>query len=158
MKINNRKEIAIAMYGFFLLIILDILFLIFAIQFLKISKMAIYGCFLVILVLALYNLIKLRNFSLEVSEHIFSVKYGHPLLKNLHPVLEVPIHKIISLKTEKGIIAYILIISVSTKRGIRNFYYKIGQLPENQFERFKEITDSVKDTHINNQNLVNNTY
>lgn len=158
MKINNRKAVALAMYGFFLLIILDILFLIFAKQFFTINKITLYGCFLVILSFSLYHLIRLRTFSLEVSDHIFSVKYGHPLVKKRHPVLEVPIHKIVSLKTEKGIVTYIFIISVSTKRGIKNFYYRIGQLPENQFDKFKKITESVHNFHLDSRNVLSNTY
>lgn len=143
MKINNQKEIAFAMYGFFVLIFLDILFLFLAKTIFVIPKLVLYGIFLVILVFSIWRIITLKIFSLEVSEHICTVKYRHPLMNLRQPVLEVPIQKVISLKAEKGVINYILIIGVNTRRGIRNFYYRLGRLPENQNEKFKKISDYI---------------
>lgn len=158
MKINNRKEIATAMYSFLLLIFLDLLFLIFARQFINIRQSSVYVIFLVIFVFFVWKIMTLKIFSLEVSDHIFSVKYSHPLFRSRQPALEVPIEKVISLKTEKGIITYILVISINTKRGIRNFYYKIGQLPENQFDKFKNTMDLVKTSYINQRSTLSNPY
>ncbi|WP_028122379.1 hypothetical protein [Epilithonimonas tenax] len=158
MKINNQKEIATAMYGYFLLILLDILCLLFLNKFIPISKTTLYGCFFGILIFSIWRLVKLRRFSLEVTEHIFSVKYTHPLMKSRQPILEVPIQKIISLRSEKEIINYILIVSINTKRGIRNFHYDIGQLPENQFDKFKSISEFVKTVHFNEKDELNTVY
>ena len=158
MKINNQKEIAFAMYGFFLLIFLDILFLVFSKHITSFSKNTVYACFLVILLFCIWRIFKLKIFSMEASDHIFSIKYTHPLKKSRKPALEVPINKIVSFKTEKGIINYVLVVSLSTKRGIRNFYYEIGQLPENQFERFKSISEYVKTIHFNEKDGLKTTY
>jgi hypothetical protein len=143
MKMNNRKEIAFAMYGFVLIILLDILFLLFAKKFIAIDKVLLYSCFFVVFMFCTWRLIMLKTFSLEVSEHILSIKYRHPLVPNHHPVLEVPLRKVIFLKVEKGIINYIMIISINTKRGMRSFYYRLGNLPEHQGDKFKKMSDLI---------------
>ena len=151
MKINNRKEIAFAMYAFFTLIILDIIFLVFATKIFQISKLFLYGSFLVIFIFSLWKIINLKIFSMEVSEHICTVKYRHPLIKVRQPALEVPLQKVISLKTEKGIINYILVIGINTRRGIRNFYYNLGRLPENQNDKFKKISEFIASSRIKSE-------
>lgn len=158
MKINNEKEIAFAMYGFLLLIILDLPFVIFAEKFLNIDQSTVYVIFLVILIFSVWKIFTLKTFALEVSEHIFSVKYSHPLFRSRHAALEVPLRKVISIKTEKGFINYILIISINTKRGIRNFYYRIGQLPESQFDKFTNTIDMVKTSYIEKQTSLKNSF
>lgn len=154
MKINNRKEIERAMYGFLFLIILDLFFLIFAKIFLNILQSTVYIIFLVIFLFSVWKILTLKSFALEVSEHIFSVKYSHPLFRSRYPDLEVPVEKVISLKTEKGIINYILIISINSKRGIRNFHYRIGQLPESQFDKFRNTMELVKNIYINQRSTL----
>ena len=151
MKINNRGEIRIAMYLFFFIILLDIAYLIVGEKIWAISPLILYSTFSIIFIFTIYKLMTLKIFSMEVSEHIISVKYMHPLLKKRHPVLEVPLHKVVALRTTKGIITYILTISINTKRGIKNFYYNIGQLPENQIEKFRAISDFVKTFHEQNR-------
>jgi hypothetical protein len=56
---------------------------------------------------------------------------------------EVPLRKVIFLKVEKGIINYIMIISINTKRGMRSFYYRLGNLPEHQGDKFKKMSDLI---------------
>lgn len=158
MKINNRKEIATVMYCFLSLIFLDLLFLVFAKQFLNIQQSIVYVIFLVIFIFSGWRIFTLKSFALEVSEHIFSVKYSHPLSSSRNPALEVPIEKVISLKTEKGVMSYILIISINTKRGIRNFYYRIGKLPENQSEKFRNTIDLVKTSYLNQKSTLSNLF
>lgn len=148
MKINNQKEIAIAMYGFLVLIFLDILFLFLGKTIFAIPKLTLYGTFSVILIFSIWRIATLKIFSLEVSEHICTVKYRHPLMNLRQPVLEVPIQKVISLKTEKGLINYILVIGIVTKRGIRNFYYRLGRLPENQNDKFRKISEFIASTNV----------
>lgn len=151
MKINNKREIALAMYGFFVLILMDILFLLFAPKIISISKLVLYTIFFAVFLFSLWRIVTLKIFSLEVSEHIFSVKYRHPLLQLRHPVLEVPLQKVISLKTEKGVVNYIMVIGINTKRGIRNFYYRLGRLPENQNDNFKKISEFVASSRISSE-------
>lgn len=153
MKINNRRQTAIAMYGLFLIIVLDILFLIFAQHFFKISKTVIYTTFLVIFIFSVWKIVNLKSISLEVTEHIFSVKYNHPLFTVRHPVLEVPLYKIISVKTERELINYILIISIRTKKGIRNFHYGVGQIPKDQQSKFQTISDFVQTSYDSSNEL-----
>lgn len=151
MKINNKKEVAIALYLFFFIILLDIIFLIVAKKILAISNVFLYSSFLVVLIFSLWKIITLKIFSMEVSEHIFTIKYRHPLSKVHQPVLEIPLQKVTSLQTEKGIINYILIIGVNTRRGIRNFYYRLGRLPENQNENFRKISEYISSSCLNNE-------
>jgi len=153
MKINNRKEVAKALYLFFFIILLDIVFLIVAKKILTLPKILLYSSFLVILIFSLWRIATLKIFSMEVSEHIFTIKYRHPFSKIHQPVLEVPIQKIISLKAEKGIINYVLVIGVNTRKGIRNFYYRLGRLPENQNEKFKKISDFIASSRFKNEIL-----
>lgn len=148
MKINNQREIAIAMYGFFLLILLDLIFLFLAKTIFIIPNTVLYSTFLVILCFSIWRIVTLKIFSMEVSEHICTVKYRHPLMKFRQPVLEVPLQKVISLKTEKGVVNYILVIGIITKRGIRNFYYRLGRLPQNQPDKIKKITEFIASSRI----------
>ncbi|MBV6881426.1 hypothetical protein NG800_016005 [Epilithonimonas ginsengisoli] len=110
MKINNKKEIAIAMYGFFLLILVDLVFLVFAKKIFVISNLYLYGSFFSLLLFRIWKIVTLKIFSLEVSEHIFSIKYTHPPVKSRQPALEVPLQKVVSVKTEKGVMNYIMVI------------------------------------------------
>jgi len=143
MKINNKKEIAIAMYGFFLLILVDLVFLVFAKKIFVISNLYLYGSFFTLLLFCIWKIVTLKIFSLEVSEHIFSIKYTHPLVKSRQPALEVPLQKVISVKTEKGVMNYIMVIGINSRRGIRNFYYRLGRLPENQNDKFQKISEFI---------------
>lgn len=132
------------MYGFFLLLVLDILFLIFAKQFIVVSKAVLYSTSLLILLFCVWRLAMLKTFSLEVSEHILSVKYEHPLSHIHHPVLEVPLQKVLFFKVEKGIVNYFMVININTKRGMRSFYYRIGNLPEKNTEKLENISNFIK--------------
>ena len=143
MKINNKKEIAIAMYGFFLLILVDLVFLVFAKKIFVISNLYLYGSFFTLLLFCIWKIVTLKIFSLEVSEHIFSIKYTHPLVKSRQPALEVPLQKVVSIKTEKGVMNYIMVIGINSRRGIRNFYYRLGRLPENQNDKFQKISEFI---------------
>lgn len=143
MKINNKKEIAIAMYGFFLLILVDLVFLVFAKKIFVISNLYLYGSFFSLLLFCIWKIVTLKIFSLEVSEHIFSIKYTHPLVKSRQPALEVPLQKVVSVKTEKGVMNYIMVIGINSRRGIRNFYYRLGRLPENQNDKFQKISEFI---------------
>ncbi len=151
MKINNKKEVAIALNLFFFIILLDIVFLIIPKKILPISQVFLYSSFLIVLIFSLWRILTLKIFSMEVSEHIFTIKYRHPLSKVHQPALEVPLQKVASLQTEKGVINYILIIGVNTRKGIRNFYYRLGRLPENQNEKFKKISEFIASSRLNNE-------
>ncbi|MNK30372.1 hypothetical protein D3C87_487890 [compost metagenome] len=148
MKINNSKEVFFTMYGFLFLLILDLILLIFSTKFSYISDEYLYVFFALIFVFCIWRIATLKIFSMEVSEHIFSVKYRHPLLQNNHPVLELPLEKVISLKAEKGILNYILLISIRSRKGIKSFYYRLGKLPENQSSKFKEISNFIHSTRM----------
>ncbi len=153
MKINNRKEVAISLYLFFFIILLDIMFLIVAKKIFAISPILLYSLFLVVFAFSLWRIITLKIFSMEASEHIFTIKYRHPLSKVHQPVLEVPIQKVISLKAEKGVINYILVISIISRKGIRNFYYRLGRLPENQNEKFRKISEFIASSRFKSETL-----
>ncbi|WP_379970041.1 hypothetical protein [Epilithonimonas sp. UC225_85] len=144
MKINNRKQTAIVFYGFLLIVLLDLLFLKFAGKFFAINNMILYSSFLLVFIFSFWKIISLKSFSMEVSDHIISIKYNHPMVKLRHPVLEVPLHKVISVETKKGIVDCILVIGINTRRGIKNFYYKLGKLSEKQTEKYRQISEAIK--------------
>ncbi|PZU82800.1 MAG: hypothetical protein DI529_13665 [Chryseobacterium sp.] len=146
MKINNRKEIAVALYGFSMIVLLDILFVLFGKPIFKIDKTILYGLFITVFIFCIWRLWTLKIFSLEVSEFLLSVKYKHPFSNLNRPVLEIPTNKVISFTVEKGIINYILIINIKSRRGIRSFYYRLGKLPEHQAEKFKQMTDFISES------------
>lgn len=75
---DNKKEASAMMYGFFLLIAADILFLIFAKKKLEIPAQFLYSIFLIIFAFCIWKIATIRILSLEVSEHVLSVKYNHP--------------------------------------------------------------------------------
>src|SRR6218665_1981360 len=153
MKINNRRKTILAMYGLLFLILLDLVFLIFAEQIFKIDDMVIYCSCAIIFVLVLWRLITIKFISVEVSEHIISVKYGHPFSQIRKPVLEVPLHKVISLKTKKGIMDHMLLIGINSRRGIRNFHYKIGNLSKSEAEKITNIKEFIKSYSIKDNAL-----
>lgn len=136
------------MYGFVFLLILDLILMFFLTKFSSISDEYLYVFFALIFIFCIWQIATLKIFSMEVSEHIFSVKYRHPLIQKRHPVLELPLEKVISLKTEKGLINYILLISIKSRKGIKNFYYNLGKLPENQSSKFKEISNFIHSTRM----------
>lgn len=136
------------MYGFLFLLLLDLILLIFSFKISFISDEFVYVFFALIFGFCVWRIAILKIFSMEVSEHIFSVKYRHPLLQDNHPVLELPLEKVISLKTEKGVINYILLISIRSRKGIKSFYYRLGKLPENQSGKFKEISNFIHSTRM----------
>ncbi len=131
------------MYGFLFIIILDLLLLLFAKKIFAIGDMTLYSVVVAVLIACIWRLVTLKSFSVEVSEQIISVKYGHPLSQIRRPVLEVPLNKVVTIKTEKAILHHIMVIVINTKRGIRSFYYKIGNLPSNEAEKFEKIKDLI---------------
>lgn len=131
------------MYGFLFLMVLDLAVLMFSKRFSSNIDEYIYISIALIFGFCVWRIAILKIFSMEVSEHIFSVKYRHPLEHNNHPVLELPLEKVISVKTEKGILNHILLISIRSRKGIKNFYYRLGKLPENQPGKFKEISNFI---------------
>ena len=137
------------MYGFLFIILLDLFFLFFAQQFFKIDDMVLYIACFIVFIFALWRLTTLKVFFLEVSDHIISVKYGNPLSQLRRPVLEVPLRKIVSLKTENGFMDDAILISIKSKRGIRNFQYRIGNLSSTEVEKFNKIKDIIKASSIN---------
>lgn len=148
MKINNSKEVTLTLYGFLFLLILDLILLIFSTKFSYISDKYLYIFFALIFIFCIWRIATLKIFSMEVSEHIFSVKYRHPFSHDKHPVLELPLDKVISVKAEKGILNYILLISIRSRKGIKSFYYRLGKLPENQSGKFNEISNFIHSTRM----------
>lgn len=148
MKINNKREVFLAMYGLVFLIILDLVLLTFAKKLSPGLNMYFYIIVALIFGFCIWRIAKLKVFALEVSEHIFSVKYRHPFINRDYPVLELPLEKIISVQTKKGILNYILLISIRSKKGIKNFYYNLGKLPENQSGKFREISNFIRSNRL----------
>jgi len=98
-----------------------------------------------ILVLSVWHLFIVKYFQLEISEHVISIKYGHPFSKTFNfPVLEIPVEKVSSCKIEKGLINSFLVINIHSKRGIKSFYYRLGILSEKQTDNFKKVLNSIK--------------
>lgn len=145
MKISNRREIVLAMYGFLLLIIADILFLIFANNIPILDNETTYAIFLAILIFSVWRITLLKTFSLEISEHILSVKYRHPLAKKNNPVLEVPLHKVMHYQMEKVMLNNFITININTRKGLKHFYYKIGSLPKSEVSKLEKISDFISD-------------
>ena len=131
------------MYGFLFIILLDIVFLLFGKKFFAIDDIVLYSFSIAVFILCVWRIATLKSFSLDVSEQIISVKYSHPLSRVRRPVLEVPLYKVVSMNTEKAILHHIMVIGILTKKGIRNFYYRIGNLPSNEAEKLKRIKDLI---------------
>ncbi|MDP9956107.1 hypothetical protein J2X97_001744 [Epilithonimonas hungarica] len=149
MKINNRRKTILAVYGFSFILLLDFIFLFFADRFLKMNDTTLYVICFIIFLLASWRLITLKLFSLEITEHIISVKYGNLFSQLKRPVLEVPLQKVVSLKIDKEIMDRILLISIKSKRGIRNFHYRIGSISNTEAEKFEKIKNIIKASSIN---------
>lgn len=131
------------MYGFLFIILLDIVFLLFGKKIFAIDNIVLYSFSIAIFILCIWRITTLKSFSLDVSEQIISVKYSHPLSRVRRPVLEVSLYKVVSMNTEKAILHHIMVIGILTKKGIRNFYYRIGNLPSNEAEKLKRIKDLI---------------
>lgn len=147
---SNKKETAALMYGFLFLILSDIIFLIFGKTFFHIENQLLYCIFILVLVFSVWRIIKLRIFYLEASSHVLSVKYYHPLRDKKKPVLEVPLHKVISLKIERKIMETKLNLNIKTRKGIRTFSYHIGTFaPGNNqsLETIEKLISDSKSTH-----------
>lgn len=96
------------------------------------------------ILLLIYRLSLLRYFKMDVSETILSVKYNYPVgLYHRGPVLEIPIEKLSSFIIEKGIFSNFLILSIKTKRGIRNYYYRLGVLKKQKIDKTTVILNNI---------------
>jgi len=144
MKITNRKEITISMYLLFSLILLDITLLFFAKKIAGSPNYINYTIFSAVFLFSLWKLVGLKIFMMEVTDHIISIRYNHPLLDLRKTVLEVPMQKVVSFEIEKILLSYIVIVAISTKKGTRKFYYKIGNLPQYEQEKFRRISAILK--------------
>lgn len=76
---------------------------------------------------SLWRIYHLRNLKIEISQHVFSVKYWHPIWGNeRYPSLELPIEKIKSYRIyRKGACSYFVIFLVS-KKGLKKQIYNLG--------------------------------
>lgn len=144
MKISNRKEITISMYLLFILILLDITLLFFAKKIASLPNYINYIIFSAVFTFSIWKLAGLKIFMMEVTDHIISIRYNHPLLDLRKPVLEVPLQKVVSFETEKILMSYVLIVAINTKKGTRKFYYKIGNLPQYEQEKLRIISTILK--------------
>ncbi|SHJ94118.1 hypothetical protein [Epilithonimonas mollis] len=149
---DNKKEASAMMYGFFLLIAADILFLIFAKKKLEIPAQFLYSIFLIIFAFCIWKIATIRILSLEVSEHVLSVKYNHPWTTVRRPALEIPMYKVASFKIEKTLIDYKLIVTIKTRKGLRSFFYKAGILYGNNVIKLNHIAKSVRSSRLRLEN------
>lgn len=145
MKINNRKITSLLMYGLFCVLILDIASFIIIKKILDLDYWFLFGFLCLIFILAVWQFITLKVFSVEVSEHIISIKYNHPLGRKPNlPVLEVPLQKVISYKIEKGMINDFFMINIDASRGVKTFYYRLNLFTRDQQEGFHQVLNSIK--------------
>jgi len=151
-KMSNTKETSAMMYGFLLLILADIVFIIFAETIFDVEDQILYGIFMLILLFSVWRIIKLRTFSLEASQHVLSVKYHHPLTRSKKPVLEVPLQKVLSFNIEKGMMDNDLVISIKTRKGIRSFSYNMGAIPEKNIEKLNYISEFIHSSRMEAEN------
>ena len=144
MKINNRKNIRLMMYSFFFILFVDILCLALVEIFSTVHNYFLYLVFFAVFVITIWRILILKTLSIEISEHILSIKYSHPLSRTPdRPVLEVPLQKVRSGKIRKNIFSYFLIVNINTKRGIRSFYYRLSILSCKQIDDLRKALDSI---------------
>ncbi|KFC18001.1 hypothetical protein [Epilithonimonas lactis] len=144
MKLSNQKTTKMIMFGLFCILFLDIAFMIIA-KVLDVDHIILDLISYLILILGIWRIMRLKVFSVEISQHVLSIKYSHPLGKKTNiPVLEVPLEKVSSYKIERGIVSNFLILNIKTNRGKKSFYYQLGILKEKEYSRFRNIFNSIK--------------
>jgi len=145
MKINNRKNTRLVMYCLFLILSLDIICLLLPGKIYGVNPRFLYTGCLAVFVLTIWRIAILRVFSIEISEHIISVKYEHLFLKTLNnkPALEIPLQKVSSYRLERGIVDSFLIIDIHTREGVKSSYYRLGILSKKQADKFKRISNTI---------------
>ncbi len=154
MKINNKKNIQIAIYLLIVILILSSLLL--GALFLEITHIhyGIAALIFILFILSLWKLVTLKTFSMEVSQHFISIKQSHPFSKGIEvPALEVPLQKVLSFTIEKNMINYFLKISITTKKGKKRFFYNLGILSQKQLEQFNNVLNPIKMQTHNNTRL-----
>lgn len=145
MKVNNKKNIKLTQFVLMLLIVFSI-FLIGVFYFLmpQVDYRITILVFLIFAVSVL-KLSKLKIFSLEVSPHFISIKQTGPFSRHIEfPKLEVPLQKITSYKIEKCVINHFFTINIRTCKGERSFCYNLGILSKKQLEQFNNILNPIK--------------
>lgn len=152
MKLNNRKKVVVTMYLFIIIIVLDILFILSSKYFSIIDKKLLYIIGSLLLIFSIKKLIYLRATSIEVSNHIISVTYGHPLYKIRKPVLELPLRKVLSLKIEKIGLQNVATITIRTKKGVRHFRYSLGTLSSDDVKKLSKIKEFINTSNIKSLN------
>lgn len=140
MKVSNQTQIRLLLCGYLILLLIDIVFLKFGSIVIAVNQSLLYTVFALTALFIIWRISLLRSFELETTEHIFSIKYGHPLSGELKQIIEVPLQKILFLKIEKGLINNFLIVSINSKKGMKNFYFRTGLRTDKELETLKTIT------------------
>lgn len=145
MKTDNERSIRITMYILFFLLFLDVLFLGLIIK--RTGNRTIpvaLGVVFLLLIIRRFSVLRVVVF--ETSEYLLSLKYRHPLLqsKKRPPVLEIPLDKVEFCRIERRFQDYYLIVRISTSRGKRNFYFRLGILSRKQTGNFKKTVNEIQ--------------
>ncbi len=144
-KVSNKKNAIFVTYCLFFILSLDLLCLLFLSKMQPENHSILYVCLLLIFGLIFWRIVFTKAFSIEVSDYLLSIKYGHPFSKSLNfPVLEVPFEKVASYRIERGLVDYYLIVNIQSKKGKKKFYYRLGILFGTQIEKLKKILILVK--------------
>lgn len=92
----------------------------------------------------IHRLSLLRYFKMDISETILSIDYNYLMaLQYRGPVLEIPLKKISSFSIEKGVFSSFLVLSITTKKGIRNYYYWLGFLNRQKTAKIKMLLNNL---------------
>lgn len=143
-KVSNKKKTIIVTYCLFCILAIDLLCLLFINKMQQASGTLLCVSLLLIFGLILWRIVYTKAFSIEVSEYLISIKYGHPFSKALNfPVLEVPFEKVASYRIERGFVDHYLIVNIQSKRGKKSFYFRVGILYGKQTERLKKVLNRV---------------
>lgn len=145
MKLSNRRNILITLYFLMSITVIDVICLVFLEMVFAVNKYILYSGFFTIFTLAIWRILVVKTFSIEISKYILSINYAHPLVQKSNiPVLEIPLQKIASCKIKKNAFRHFLYISIHTRRGVKSFQFKLGILHGEQADYLKKILLYIK--------------
>jgi len=132
-------------YFLFFALFLDILLVISSKIVLGHMDELIVGTGILFCVLILWRLSRLKIVTLDISEHIVSVKITHPFSRGISfPQLEVPLYKIFSCHLKGDLLTTFLMVNIHTKNNVRSFYYDLGFLSKKSTDDFKKALEILK--------------
>ncbi len=150
MKINNKQNVRKTLSWIIVLILLDVLVFLGMIMF-DIKKKMLLLIPLLFFLLSIWRILSIRVFNIEITEYILVIKYHHPILNDLHPVLELPMSEIYYCLIENSMNMIFFKVAINKRDKYRTFWYRLDVINQDQLILLQKVVHSLvkRDKQVN---------